>query len=369
MGGITTSFGQHKAQHNLYPVHNAQQLWGYINDKGKLVVSYQYDKTFDFSEGLGLVYQKNECFFLNVKGEKTLSGFVQAQSFEYGRAMVVLKGKEDFCFINPQGQEVAIKNEEFFRNGLQRIRVLKDKTLLFGYQNRKKDTLIPPQYEVAWMFSEGLSVVKRKIQDSLSLIIDTHNRVQFTTTSTPWGYFEEGLMAVVSGQKLGFMNTKGYWVIPPTFDYKSNANRPSFREGLCVLIEQGKFGYIDKKGRWIIPPTHTYAQMAHKGMVYAQTDTQTYLYTPKGKILTQKSYEKIYPNTTQEAIGITKEHTYEVIHAKGKIYPVNFPHPALDYVNCTFKGGLAKVYFISPTSTLIEAYINTKGKVVWVDTP
>ena len=101
----------------------------------------------------------------------------------------------------------------------------------WGYIDRSGKIIIPPQFDYAWFFSEGLAPVK-------------------------------------IGRKWGYIDKSGKIVIEPRFDWAE-----SFSEGLagvCIgnclpAIERGymKFrgvylgywGYIDKSGKYIWEPT------------------------------------------------------------------------------------------------------------------
>ena len=51
------------------------------------------------------------------------------------------------------------------------------------------------------------------------------------------------------GDKWGFIDTKGQYVINPQFD-----NAGEFSEGLAPVEIGGKYGFIDTKGQYVINP-------------------------------------------------------------------------------------------------------------------
>ena len=89
------------------------------------------------------------------------------------------------------------------------------------YHSKKKEIVIPAEYEDAQRFSEGLA-----------------------------GVMKEGHM--------GFINLKGETVIGFDFLYKEDKRDKSvFQYGYCaVLNAEGKFGVIDHTGKWVITPEY-----------------------------------------------------------------------------------------------------------------
>ena len=93
-----------------------------------------------------------------------------------------------------------------------------------GYFNRfTGEAVIPEQYTHAWVFSEGLA-------------------------------------AVVSNEKVGFIDRQGKTVIDFHFPYlKDNAKSVAFvfRNGYSSMYDvSGKCGIIDKKGQWVLEPAY-----------------------------------------------------------------------------------------------------------------
>ena len=65
---------------------------------------------------------------------------------------------------------------------------------------------------------------------------------------------EEALAHVKIGDKWGYINPKGEFVINPQFDLVG-----SFSEGLADVVIGDKWGYINPKGEFVINPQFDFA--------------------------------------------------------------------------------------------------------------
>ena len=98
-----------------------------------------------------------------------------------------------------------------------------DEAYYCGYIDGDGNVVIPPKYDFAEDFSEGLAAVEEH-----------------------------------EGDGIGFINSYGEMVIPPKFNAVIGCG---FSDGLCAVTEKGcgwngKWGYIDRIGRFVIPPKY-----------------------------------------------------------------------------------------------------------------
>jgi hypothetical protein len=120
-----------------------------------------------------------------------------------------------------------------------------------GFKDSTGKLVIPPQFEKAGYFAEGLAPVQ--VGKKWGFIDKTGK------TAIPLQYyyarsFSEGLAAVNIGSKWGygkwgFIDKEGNMIIPAQYD-----RALSFSEGLSGVLIDGKYGFIDKSGKIVIPP-------------------------------------------------------------------------------------------------------------------
>ena len=217
-----------------------------------------------------------------------------------------------------------------FVDGLARVSV--DGAI--GFINPTGEIVIEPRYTAAWDFSYERAVVR--LDDGKLAIIDKHGRIIFRlkkdctwapTNKTghsdclggqimqlehflrnPSGLhgFYEGLLAVKVGDKTGFVDTDGDFVIEPQFmmvslfseglaqfikwggqhGYIDRSGRiaitakkfrgQGFSEGLAVATRRG-YGYIDKTGKFVIKPRFVNACVFSNGLAKVVTKRQSVL--------------------------------------------------------------------------------------------
>lgn len=121
----------------------------------------------------------------------------------------------------------------------------------WGYANAKGDMVIPAQYKNCNEFSpDGLAVVEISSGNS---IINTKGEIipaevqNFEIIAGIFGIgskgYSNGLLAVRSGKKWGYLNTTGKIAIPLNYDYVTE-----FNNGYATARIGGRFMVLDTKG-------------------------------------------------------------------------------------------------------------------------
>ncbi len=224
------------------------QRWGYIDKTGKLVIPAQYEAPEEFvgnfSEGRVPIWMesKSRWGYLDNTGKLVIPAqFEAAGSFSEGLAVVQQGGKLGFIdragkFVVPPQFESMGTFPPSFSEGLLPVqvdaqaRVEQGRVVMggsWGYADKTGKLVIPPQFQSAYAFSEGLAPVLVSGRRDLNMI---------------------------QGGKWGYINRAGQFVISPQFDGAS-----SFAEGRAVvhkavLLRGVRCGYIDKSGKFVVRP-------------------------------------------------------------------------------------------------------------------
>ena len=63
--------------------------------------------------------------------------------------------------------------------------------------------------------------------------------------------FSEGLAKGKKGDKVGYFDTTGKWVIAPEFEGGRN-----FKNGFVAVKKGEKWGFMNKSGKWVVEPIY-----------------------------------------------------------------------------------------------------------------
>ncbi len=120
----------------------------------------------------------------------------------------------------------------------------------YGYRDRSGEFVIPPQFDYAGEFSEGLAVVGLgRFPATKWGYINLQGQVVIPAQFDGAHDFAEGMAAVSVGGKLGYIDRAGKLAVPPQFD---EAQKFSGGRARVRIIKSG-YGYINKQGEFVVP--------------------------------------------------------------------------------------------------------------------
>ncbi len=347
--------------------------YGYINEKGEVVISPAYRWAYDFVEGLAVVRLKSDT-------DKTTDGIMDGIINKFGKIIFKIeKGQPDLyysegllrvenweenrvVYYDTAGKIVIDKNIVFgweFSGGFAPVKFSKNGKI--GFINKLGDLVIDTIYSSMGRFHNGYTYIFKDdecglldtvgnfiklkcLDDDISKIFKSKfNSKCFSNT----GDFQYGLMPVKKGGLCGYINTSGEYVINPIFSEACN-----FSDGLAAVKYKGKYGYIDTTGSFIIEPQFRYAESFSEGLAFVYTETDFKMAGPHTNAVINKTGEVVINVDT--VLGIK-----EFIEDGEKGYIIN-----MFYGASKFKNGIAKFYEGYHFSGRIR-YINKNGKLIW----
>jgi len=234
--------------------------WGYIDESGNEVIPLQYLRAKPYSDGLAVVQNLEGRFgFIDKTGKEVIpfGTYYYAYSFSDGLATVAITA-DSCCVIDTSGNVVIPSGMysfiESFSEDLAMVRTYDKKT---GVIDKAGNVVIAPdtKYTRIEKFSEGLAAVK--VNNKWGYIDTEGNEV------IPPKYdnalpFSEGLAAVGYGKlgdsssKWGFIDKSGNEVIPIIYS-GDNYYGESFNDGTAAVVSSVVGGdakkiVIDKNG-------------------------------------------------------------------------------------------------------------------------
>ena len=244
---------------------NAQKS-GYINKAGQVIGEKFFSVAWEFANGFGIIDKEktsgtgDEWGFIDKTGRQIMAGYVQVNNFAEGIAGVKLANGK-WGFINPDG--VMVVRPQFdivdYRSGDGLICVKRGN--LYGYMDRTGNLTIPCKFADGGVFSEGLAAAaieapEREKMRLLNANIDVHcgfisrtGQQAIPPKFVGARHFSEGLCAVEDGLHWGFIDARGHYAIKPLFD-----DAQPFSEGLAAVLKNDHWGFIDRSGNYKIPP-------------------------------------------------------------------------------------------------------------------
>jgi hypothetical protein len=222
--------------------------WGYIDKKGKQVVSFQYQVADDFSEGLAhVVTSEGEHFFIDKTGKRVVSVPYEVTASDVGAfhdGMACVRGHSYSFFIDKAG-EVVLELPQYdcydrgFKEGLAAVRINNGVVGgVHGFINTSgKQVMSLPRYDEVWGFSCGMATVGVAAEKAGD------------------GSYK------VDKIKYGYIDKSGTEIIRPQYNYAQD-----FSEGLAAVKINDKFGYIDNTGNIVIPFQYDWAQEFSEGL-------------------------------------------------------------------------------------------------------
>jgi len=237
--------------------------WGYIDRTGRLVIPLKFTHAEDFSEGLAAVTDGDQGGFIDHTGKFVFNVPLDVTlGFHEGMVGVLLRGT--LTYFDRTGKKIPTPvdygpKSNSFSEGLVPISI-KGK---WGFMNRSGKLTIEPQFEDAEDFSEGLAPVKVKVElvwcprdasgnrsgsTMMFGYIDQTGKLVIPPVFDSAAPFSEGVGAVRKCDQAFFIDKSGKTVISGSFTYAS-----SFSGGLAqfeTLTRDGlQSGYVDRAGK------------------------------------------------------------------------------------------------------------------------
>jgi hypothetical protein len=315
----------------LYPIQ-VNDLDGYINKHGELIIKPEFLFADDFSEGYGVVHtKKNEYGFISIDGK-----------------VIVVKG---------------VRSLHNFHSGLA---LYVDKENRCGYIDKKMQTRIKPQFNIAYDFSEDFAVVEvleSPEGDDRTAFINTKGHIVFNKYFKAAQGFNEGLSSVEKAGKFGYIFSNGKIVIPCIYD---RADRFSETYAPVGKMVEGSilFGFINKEGKEVIEFIYADARPFSEGYAAVCIGEKWGLINKEGVIVLPPKYDEL-DSPHESIMGFRDDEDWGFVTIDGQI----IHEPTFTSVR-DFDSGIAQVYkehVVDGAVYTAMGYCLRNGAVIWGD--
>ena len=344
--------------------------YGYIDQNGIFVIPAKFDQAYEFSQGLALVIQDDERFFINRKGETEIyfkpeekidirgsfkSGlalcYYDGQDVEKGNGFAYIDQQGEIRFFLPGGNKYKMSYEPYsFSEGYA---VVRDRNKnLYGYIDTDGKWLVEPIFKHAYAFQNEMAAVVYPNTD-LYVYIDTTGQPAFRLPiREAWNYCDEVTM-VKTKESLVYIDKSGQEFYDPTKEKLGKlpcAVRMSQRfNGLMgIRLREGN----DHKNK--------------QGIIFVNKQNQRSLaFIEQIDVYISNDEQEFIPFSNGRAFVYSMYHGWGMINLRGDF--VVKPQKQWVPVTC-FYNGLAQIHYRNEKSDLIDVrYINREGKIVFVE--
>ncbi len=247
-GQLTDLTGKLKSEY--FEFNDKNNKWGFIDEKGNIVIHAKYDLASQFLDGLARVKVNGKYGFIDKNDNIVIPAkYDYACDFSEGLAGVKVNGK--YGFIDKNDNIVIPAKYDYaydFSEGLAPVYVNGE----YKFIDKNGNIVISANYTGAYSFSEGLAAVQ--VNDKWGFIDKNGNMVISDKYNDCYEGFSEGLAAVMINRKGGFIDKNDNIRIPLIYDHVK-----SFSEDLAAVKVNDKWGFIDKNGNMVIPAKYEYA--------------------------------------------------------------------------------------------------------------
>jgi hypothetical protein len=257
-------------QTKLFPAMDANgDKWGYINDKGEMVLPAIYDKAAAFSCGYALVATGYTSYFIDEQGNKQDATFDSATPF-YNNYSVV-----------------------FLNNG-------------FGLLNHRFDLTIEPTMEhLGDMGDNGLLCAKRQGSAKWEYV-DANGETKIEAKFDGTDNFKGGMAIVYIGSQCGTIDKNGEYIIQPS----SQLGLYNMGEGFLANYDSDvyKWALIDKNGKAITQPLYDDIRDVSDGLIAVSSGNNTCGHiNTKGEVVIPQEYAQV-TSFSENYAWATKSH-------------------------------------------------------------
>jgi len=219
-------------------VKNDEGKWGYINPSGKVVIPCTYDEVSDFSCGRALVKTEGFYGYIDEKNQFVIPAtYEEAYPFYENRACVRID--EHYGYIDLSGSVVIPAIYELAFDFCGGGAVVKQESG-YGMIDASGDVLIKPVLE---QLSPQLvnGTIKGK-KNGKWLFLDSGGQA-LSDAYADLGEFSDGFCPVKTEEGYGYLNQSFQLAISGQWDSVG-----AFSEGYAAVAKDGLYGYIDTNG-------------------------------------------------------------------------------------------------------------------------
>lgn len=170
--------------------------------------------------------------------------------------------------------------------------------------------------------------------------------------------YDTSLIPVRSGEKWGYINPKGEFVINPQFD-----SADFFYDGIAMVKQGDNYGYINDKGEFIINPQYKQATSFEQGIAFTvKNNEKIKSIDKKGNVLNTFDFDMVLVTAENIDFCDTGDDKVSVINNDGKVFNKDLLNGE-KYLFNGFGSGLISIAVKNDNNRKF-GYMDLEGKMV-----
>jgi hypothetical protein len=230
----------------LHP-YEKDDFFGFIDNRGKIVIGPVYDAATAYSDGLSLVSKNDSVFFINKENVNPFNmKFSDAFNFKNGVAPV--KTGQKWSFINRLGQTVSGQYDEI--NELSNRMYVVRSGSKYGALDLFAQVIIEPRYEKLGDFKNGYAYF---IENGHYGFISKAGEVKRSEFEWISDFSDDQVALVKKNNKFGLINSDGVEILAPVFDQVIKTEWPVF-----IVVKDNNYGFFSAYECFLTPVDYDY---------------------------------------------------------------------------------------------------------------
>ncbi len=238
-----------KYRDGLAPFVSLDGKFGFLNNKGEIIVPAQYEGAGYFSSGLAWVRNaEKKIGFIDKTGKLAIQHkYDWVKEFDEEAERTVVKTGEQFFILKKDGSEITVQGAthlKAFNNGIAEA----SSGEKWGFVDKNGNWIVEPKYDKLQFFVNGYGRVRL---NGLWGVVDKKGTVVIEPKYAQIEEFFDGLAAYNPGEKQGwgFVDTKGNIIVEAKY-----ASVRNFHNGFARVKKGELWGLIDKTGKELFEP-------------------------------------------------------------------------------------------------------------------
>lgn len=248
-----------------------EERYGYFNQNGAVVIAPTFLGGRKFSEDLAAV----KTLVPKAELELTLGALLGEDITLEEEGLFVAR----YGYINTQGTWVIppIYEDAYgFSQGLAAVSLMEGH---WGYIDPTGNWKILPQYTWAGDFNQGYAIVTQGLSYG---IVNTEGNFAISPIQTPLTGGNEGLFGILGESGYGVITATGSAITPLIY-----SSLGYYSDGLALIESQGRWGYLNVDGSVAIEPQYPQAFHFHQGLAWVRDNGQYQFLDCNGRVYLQ----------------------------------------------------------------------------------